>query len=269
MKIATFNINGIKARVNALSDWLDEAQPDVAVLQEIKSVDEAFPRELFEEKGYQVETHGQKSFNGVAILSKLPLEDISRGLPGDESDEQARYIEATVIGAKNALRICGLYLPNGNPVELDEAGRPVEGGKYAYKLAWMERLKARAEELMAEEEPAVFLGDYNIIPQEEDAANPKKWREDALFRPESRAAYRRILNLGYTEIFRTRFAAPGHYTFWDYQAGAWQKNDGIRIDHMLMTPQCADLVTDCGIDAGIRGREKPSDHVPLWAEIDL
>ena len=269
MKLATFNINGIKARIQALSDWLDEAQPDVVVLQEIKSVDEAFPRELFEEKGYQVETHGQKSFNGVAILSKLPLEDITRGLPGDDSDEQARWIEATVVGEKDALRICGLYLPNGNPVELDEAGRPTEGGKFAYKLGWMERLKTRAKELLAGEEPAVMLGDYNIIPQAQDAANPKKWEGDALYRPESRAAWQRIVNLGFTEIFRARHAAPGHYTFWDYQAGAWQKNDGIRIDHMLMTPQCADLVEDCGIDAGIRGRQKPSDHVPLWAEIAL
>ncbi|NIZ08788.1 exodeoxyribonuclease III [Pseudooceanicola sp. HF7] len=269
MKIATFNINGIKARVNALGDWLDEAQPDVAVLQEIKSVDENFPRELFEDRGYQVETHGQKSFNGVAILSKLPLEDVTRGLPGDEGDEQARWIEATVVGDHTALRICGLYLPNGNPVELDAAGRPVEGGKYAYKLGWMERMQARATELLATEEPCVLLGDYNIIPQEEDAANPDKWRDDALFRPESRAAYRRILNLGFTEIFRTRHAAPGHYTFWDYQAGAWNKNDGIRIDHMLMSPQCADLVTDCGIDSSIRGRDKPSDHVPLWAELAL
>ena len=174
MKIASFNINGIKARVNALADWLDEAQPDVAVLQEIKSVDDAFPREMFEERGYNLETHGQKSFNGVAILSKLPLEDVRRGLPGDDSDEQARWIEATVVG-KQAIRICGLYLPNGNPVELEEDGTPVAGGKYAYKLAWMERLKARAEELMAEEMPALMAGDYNIIPQAEDAKRPEAW----------------------------------------------------------------------------------------------
>lgn len=269
MKLATFNINGIKARAPALCDWLDEAQPDVVALQEIKSVDEAFPREMFEERGYQVETHGQKSFNGVALLSKLPLEDVSRGLPGDEADEQARWIEATVVGERDALRVCGLYLPNGNPVELDGAGRPVEGGKFAYKLGWMARLRDRAEALLAAEEPAVMLGDYNIIPQPEDAQDPGKWEGDALYRPESRAAWRRVQNLGFTEIFRTRHAAPGHYTFWDYQGGAWRRNDGIRIDHMLMTPQCADLVTDCGIDAGIRGREKPSDHVPLWAEIAL
>ncbi|MFY1709744.1 exodeoxyribonuclease III [Tritonibacter scottomollicae] len=268
MKIASFNINGIKARVNALADWLDEAQPDVAVLQEIKSVDDAFPREMFEERGYNLETHGQKSFNGVAILSKLPIEDVRRGLPGDDSDEQARWIEATVVG-KQAIRICGLYLPNGNPVELEEDGTPVAGGKYAYKLAWMERLKARAEELMAEEMPALMAGDYNIIPQAEDAKRPEAWQEDALHRPESRAAFQRIVNLGFTEVFRARTRGPGHYTFWDYQAGAWNRDDGIRIDHFLLTPQAADLLKDCQIDKDIRGREKPSDHVPIWVELDI
>ncbi len=268
MKIASFNINGIKARVNALADWLDEAQPDVAVLQELKSVDEAFPREMFEERGYNVETHGQKSFNGVAILSKLPLEDVRRGLPGDDGDEQARWIEATVVG-KQAIRICGLYLPNGNPVELNDDGTPVAGGKYAYKLGWMERLKARAAELMAEEMPALMAGDYNIIPQAEDAKRPEAWREDALHRPESRAAFQRIVNLGFTEAFRARTRGPGHYTFWDYQAGAWNRDDGIRIDHFLLTPQAADLLRDCQIDKDIRGCEKPSDHVPIWVDLDL
>ncbi|WP_114962668.1 exodeoxyribonuclease III [Tritonibacter mobilis] len=268
MKIASFNINGIKARVNALADWLDEAQPDVAVLQEIKSVDEAFPREMFEERGYNVETHGQKSFNGVAILSKLPLEDVRRGLPGDDNDEQARWIEATVVG-KQAIRICGLYLPNGNPVELNDDGTPVAGGKYAYKLGWMERLKARAAELMAEEMPALMAGDYNIIPQAEDAKRPESWREDALHRPESRAAFQRIVNLGFTEAFRARTRGPSHYTFWDYQAGAWNRDDGIRIDHFLLTPQAADLLRDCQIDKDIRGREKPSDHVPIWVDLDV
>ncbi|SLN12897.1 Exodeoxyribonuclease III [Pseudoruegeria aquimaris] len=257
MIIATFNINGIKARVNALTDWLKERQPDVALLQEIKSVDEAFPREIFEDLGYQVETHGQKSFNGVAILSKLPLEDVTRGLPGDDSDEQARWIEATVVG-RQAIRLCGLYLPNGNPAP---------GPKYDYKLAWMERLRRRAEALLAEEMPALMAGDYNIIPQPEDAKRPEAWEDDALFRPESRAAYRRILNLGFTEAFRARVQGPDHYSFWDYQAGAWNRNDGIRIDHFLLTPQCADLLQDCRIDSEIRGREKPSDHVPVWIDL--
>lgn len=257
MKIATFNINGIKARINALPQWLDEAQPDVVVLQEIKSVDEAFPREIIEDRGYQLETHGQKSFNGVAILSKFPLEDVVRGLPGDESDEQARWIEATVM-ADTPIRVCGLYLPNGNPVP---------GPKYDYKLAWMERMHKHAQTLLAREEPFLMAGDYNIIPQDEDARRPEAWQEDALARPESRAAYRRLLNLGFTEAFRARTHGPEHYSFWDYQAGAWNRDDGIRIDHFLLSPQCADLLLDCQIDKAIRGREKPSDHVPVWVEL--
>lgn len=259
MKIATFNINGIKARIDALPAWLDVARPDVAILQEIKSVDEAFPRELFEDRGYHVETHGQKSFNGVAILSRLPLEDVVRGLPGDDSDEQARWIEATVVG-KTALRICGLYLPNGNPAP---------GPKYDYKLAWMERLQTRAKALLADEQPALMAGDYNVIPQDEDAKRPEVWQEDALARPETRAAFRRLINLGFTDAFRARVQGPGHYSFWDYQGGAWNRNDGIRIDHFLLTPQAADLMTDCGIDAEIRGFEKPSDHVPVWVNLDI
>ncbi len=257
MKIATFNINGIKARINALSDWLSEANPDVALLQEIKSVDEAFPRQHFEDMGYNVETHGQKSFNGVAILSKLPLEDVTRGLPGDDTDDQARWIEATVVGEK-AIRICGLYLPNGNPAP---------GPKYDYKLAWMDRLKTRAQALLNAEEPALMAGDYNVIPQAEDAARPEAWETDALYRPETRKAFRSLINLGFTEAFRARNQAPGHYSFWDYQAGAWQRNDGIRIDHFLLTPQAADLMTDCQIDSHIRDREKPSDHVPVWINL--
>ncbi len=260
MIIATFNINGIKARLGALTDWLDERQPDVVLCQEIKSVDAAFPREVFEERGYNVETHGQKGFNGVAILSKHPLEDVTRGLPGDDSDEQARWIEATVVGDSEACRLCGLYLPNGNPAP---------GPKYDYKLSWMARLEARAKELMEAEMPALMAGDYNVIPQAEDAAHPENWTEDALFRPETRDAYRRILNLGFTEAFRARHAAPGHYSFWDYQAGAWDRNNGIRIDHLLLTPPAADLLTDCQIDKEVRGREKPSDHVPVWIELAL
>ena len=257
MKIASFNINGIKARLGALSDWLSEANPDVALLQEIKSVDEAFPRQHFEDMGYNVETQGQKSFNGVAILSKLPLEDVTRGLPGDDTDDQARWIEATVVGEK-AIRLCGLYLPNGNPAP---------GPKYDYKLAWMDRLKTRALTLLDAEEPALMAGDYNVIPQAEDAARPEAWKDDALYLPQTRQAFREILNLGFTEAFRARTQTPGHYSFWDYQAGAWQKNDGIRIDHFLLTPQAADLMTDCQIDSQIRDREKPSDHVPVWINL--
>ena len=259
MKIASFNINGIKARFEALSAWLEEFKPDVALLQEIKSVDEGFPREHFEDMGYRVETHGQKGFNGVAILSRLPLEDVSRGLPGDETDEQARWIEATVMGDKRAVRVCGLYLPNGNPAP---------GPKYDYKLAWMARMEAHARGLLAEEAPLVLAGDYNVIPQDIDAARPEVWREDALALPQSRAAFRRLLNLGLTEAIRTRMAQPVLYSFWDYQAGAWEKNNGIRIDHLLLSPQAADLLIDCGIEKDVLGREKPSDHVPVWIELD-
>lgn len=258
MKIATFNINGIKARFETFGAWLDESQPDVALLQEIKSVDEGFPRDAFEDRGYRVETHGQKGFNGVAILSKLPLEDVTRGLPGDDDDEQARWIEATVIGETTAIRLCGLYLPNGNPAP---------GPKYDYKLGWMDRLQARARDLMDAEMPALMAGDYNIIPQAEDAKRPDAWREDALFRPESRAAFRRIVNLGFTEAFRATTAGEGHYSFWDYQAGAYDRNDGIRIDHFLLTPQCADLLQGCWIEADQRAKTKPSDHVPVWVDL--
>ncbi|KPP87649.1 MAG: exodeoxyribonuclease III [Rhodobacteraceae bacterium HLUCCO07] len=258
MKIACFNINGIKARIGALSDWLKEADPDVVLLQEIKSVDEAFPRQHFEDMGYTVETHGQKSFNGVAILSKLPLEDVTRGLPGDDTDEQARWIEATVVN-RRAVRVCGLYLPNGNPAP---------GPKYDYKLAWMERLRARALEMMKDEEPFLMAGDYNVIPQDEDAARPEAWSSDALALPQSRAAYRRIINLGMTDALRAFDPGLEQYTFWDYQAGAWNRNDGIRIDHLLLSPQCADLLLECRIDKEVRGREKPSDHVPVWVRLD-
>lgn len=257
MKIASFNINGIKARLPALLAWLEDSQPDVVILQEIKSIDENFPREAIEALGYNIETHGQKSFNGVALLSKLPLEDVSRGLPGNADDEQARYIEATVVGER-ALRICGLYLPNGNPVP---------GGKYDYKLAWMGRLRSRASELLLQEEPFLMAGDFNIIPQAEDAAHPEAWREDALFRLESRDAWRQLVNLGLTDAFRAHNPAPDHYTFWDFQRGAWPRNDGIRIDHFLLSPQCADLLTDCRIDKEVRGGERPSDHVPIWIEV--
>lgn len=264
MKIATFNINGIKARFETLTKWLEDSAPDVALLQEIKSQDESFPRAHFEDMGYIVETHGQKGFNGVAILSKLPLEDVTRGLPGGDGagrdgtdDIEARYIEATIMGDK-PIRACALYLPNGNPAP---------GEKFDYKLRWMDRLHARAKEIISTEECAFFAGDYNIIPQEEDAKKPESWREDALFRPDSRAAFRRLQNLGLTEAFRAKKQGPGHYSFWDYQAGAWNQNNGIRIDHFLLTPQCADLLNDCWIEADIRGREKPSDHVPVWVDL--
>ncbi|MEM8849665.1 MAG: exodeoxyribonuclease III [Pseudomonadota bacterium] len=261
MKIATFNINGIKARYETVHAWLRaDDTPDVIVLQEIKSTDETFPRDLVDGTGYDLHTHGQKGFNGVALLSKIPLEDVQTGLPGDDTDEQARYIEGTVIGETGAIRVCGLYLPNGNPAP---------GPKYVYKLAWMGRLQTRIEALLAEEIPFLVTGDFNVIPQPEDAANPSAWTKDALHLPDTRAAFRRLCHLGLTEAFRTRQPGPGHYTFWDYQRGAWDRGDGIRIDHFLLSPAVADRMTDCTIQSEMRGREKPSDHVPVWLELDL
>lgn len=260
MRIASFNINGVKARLPALLEWLGAAQPDVVLLQEIKSVDHGFPREPIEDLGYNVETHGQKGFNGVAILSKRPIEDVTRGLPGDPDDEQARWIESTISGDSGAVRVCGLYLPNGNPAP---------GPKYDYKLAWMERLEARAAELISAEETALIAGDYNVIPQSEDARHPENWLDDALYRPETRAAYRRLLALGLTDAFRALNAAPMNYTFWDYQAGAWPKNNGVRIDHILLTPQAADRLIACEIDREPRDGIKPSDHTPIWADLEI
>jgi exodeoxyribonuclease III len=255
MKIATFNINGIKARAEALPRWLAEAAPDVVCLQEIKSQDDGFPAQMFRDMGYFVETHGQKGFNGVALLSRLPMMDVVRGLPGDPDDVQARWIEATVKG----VRICGLYLPNGNPAP---------GPKYDYKLAWMARMQARVQDLLAGEMPLVFAGDYNVIPQAVDAAKPDAWVTDALYLPETRAAYRRLVNLGLTDAFRVREPGAGQYTFWDYQAGAWERNHGIRIDHLLLSPQAADMLTEVRIDKAVRGGDKPSDHVPVWVTLD-
>lgn len=259
MKIATFNINGIRARIEALSRWLEAEgkDADVICLQEIKTQDADFPRTHFEDMGYNVETHGQKSFNGVAILSRLPLEDVNRGLPGDDEDEQARWIEASVIG-ESAIRICGLYLPNGNPAP---------GPKYDYKLRWMERMETRVRTLLSTEEPAVFCGDYNVIPQAVDVAQPEAMQDDALFLPESRAAYRRLLYLGLTDAIRTDSPARRQYTFWDYQGNAWLRDNGMRIDHHLLTPQAADLLQETGIDKEVRAGDRPSDHVPVWIRL--
>ncbi|HRO14665.1 MAG TPA: exodeoxyribonuclease III [Paracoccus sp. (in: a-proteobacteria)] len=260
MKIASFNVNGIKARLHQLLAWLPDAQPDVVVLQEIKSVDEAFPAEPIEDLGWSVHTHGQKSWNGVAVLSRLAVEDIRRSLPGGETDEQARWIEAVVMGEHRAVTVAGLYLPNGNPAP---------GPKYDYKLAWMERMRLRAADLLRTEQPVVMLGDYNVIPEARDAARPENWTGDALYLPESRAAFRRILHQGWTDAIRVRDlqATRGPFTFWDYQRRGWDRDDGIRIDHLLLSPQAADLMRDAGIDRDQRATEKPSDHVPVWVDL--
>jgi exodeoxyribonuclease III len=258
MRIATWNINGVKARIDGLLTWLKETSPDLVCLQEIKSVDEGFPAADIEALGYNVAVHGQKGFNGVALLSKPPLEDIRRGLPGDDLDPQSRYIEAVVPFGAKIVRLGGLYLPNGNPLGTE---------KFHYKLAWMQRLEAHARDLLALEEPLILAGDYNVIPEPEDCKNPAAWSEDALYQPESRAAFRRLLNLGLTDAIRSGHPGPGVYTFWDYQAGAFPKDNGIRIDHLLLSAQATDHLQASGIDRFTRAWEKPSDHVPVWIEL--
>ncbi len=262
MKIATWNINGIKARHENVIAWLREADPDIACLQEIKSIDENFPGEEIAALGYNIETHGQKSFNGVAILSKLPFDEVNRGLPltgiNDIQDEQARFIEGVFTYEQKAIRVVSLYLPNGNPVDTE---------KYPYKLSWMARLEAWTREQLELEEPLVLAGDYNVIPMPRDCYSPEAWENDALFLPETRKAFRRLVNLGFTEAIGSVTSEPEIYTFWDFQAGAWPKNNGIRIDHLLMSPEAARLFQSAGIDKHTRGWEKPSDHVPVWISL--
>jgi exodeoxyribonuclease-3 len=260
MQIATWNVNSVRQRVDHLTDWLKERSPDVVCLQELKCVDEAFPREPIEALGYNVAVHGQKTFNGVAILSKHPLEDVRRGLPGGDGDEQSRYIEATISGSFGVVRVASIYLPNGNPLGTE---------KFSYKLAWMDRLATHARDLLALEETLVLAGDYNVIPEPRDARDPSLWIDDALFQPESRGALRRLCALGLTEAVRATTDEAGLYTFWDYQAGAWQKNNGIRIDHLLLSPQAADRLASVAIDKHVRAREKPSDHVPVVATLNV
>lgn len=259
MKIVTWNINGVKARLQGALTYLRETAPDVICLQEIKSIDENFPRLEFEELGYNVATHGQKGFNGVAIMSKHALEDVTPRLPGDEDDVQARYLEATIAVDGTAIRVASIYLPNGNPISTE---------KFTYKQAWMDRLLSRMDVLRADEMPVVLAGDYNIIPDPQDAKRPEAWTGDALFQPESRNFYRRYLNAGYTDAIRACHPTAGVYTFWDYQAGAFQKDDGIRIDHLLLSPQATDRMQAAGIDRFTRAWEKPSDHVPVWVELN-
>ena len=259
MRIATWNVNSVNARLETVLAWLEAAQPDVVALQEIKCVDEKFPREPIEALGYNVETHGQKSYNGVALLSKHRLSDVQRGLPGDEADEQARYIEA-LVEAPVPVRVVGIYLPNGNPVGTE---------KFAYKLGWMRRLHARAQALLSQEEVFTICGDYNVIPEPEDARNPSAWTGDALFQPESRAAFRALKNLGLSDAHELGQEPAGTYTFWDYQAGAWQRDHGIRIDFHLLSPQAADRFRGIETHRDARDMDKPSDHVPVVVDLDL
>ena len=254
MRFATFNVNGIAARLPRLLEWLEESAVDAVGLQEIKCEDDRFPRLEFEARGWHVETHGQKGFNGVAILSRHRPAEVVRGLAGDPEDVQARWIEARIEG----VHFVSLYLPNGNPVP---------GPKFDYKLSWMERLRQRAAQLLLSEAPVVLAGDYNVCPTDEDVARPQEMAEDALCRPESRGEFRALAAQGWTDSIRARHPAEEIYTYWDYQAGAWAKNWGLRIDHLLLSPAAADRMVDAGVDREVRAREKASDHVPAWVEL--
>jgi len=260
MRIATWNVNSVKQRLDGAVAWLRERQPDIVCLQEIKCVDDAFPREPFEALGYNLAVHGQKAFNGVAILSKLPFDEVSPRLSGDDNDPQSRFLEIVVSTKNGVVRVANLYLPNGNPPATD---------KYTYKLKWMDRLLAYAHERLALEEPLVIAGDFNVIPTAADVYNAAAWQGDALFLPQTREKFRALVNLGLVDAIRAGSDAPGLYTFWDYQAGAWQKNWGLRIDHLLLSPQAADRLVNAGIDKHVRSWEKPSDHVPVYVDLAI
>ena len=254
MKIATFNVNSIKVRLNGLLAWLDEAKPDVVCLQEIKCLDADFPALELRGRGYHVEALGQRSYNGVAILSQEPARDVLRGLPGDDGDQQARYLEATV----GAVRVASLYLPNGNPVASD---------KYEYKLAWMRRLAAHARQLLDAERACVLAGDYNVAPTDDDVYDPVACAKDAVVQASARAQFRVLLNLGLVDAYRTLNAEPHQYTYWDHYGRKFLSDEGLRIDHLLLTPQAADRLAAAGIDRAPRGRDNPSDHTPIWCEL--
>jgi exodeoxyribonuclease-3 len=255
IKIATWNVNSVKARLPNVTSWMERARPDVLLLQELKCETGAFPFKAFEDLGYQSAVVGQKSYNGVAILSRHAIQDVVERLPGEPEDMQARYVEATI----GDLRVASLYLPNGNPVGTE---------KYPYKLRWMARLQDHARDLLAREVPFVLGGDYNVIPEPRDVYAPADWSEDALFRIETRQAFRGIVNLGLTEAYRAIHPDQDHaYTFWDYQAGAWPRDRGLRIDHFLLSPQAADRLEDCSIDRDPRGEEKASDHTPVILQL--
>jgi exodeoxyribonuclease-3 len=258
MKIVTYNLNGIRARLPRLIEYLEEQKPDVVCLQEIKCADDAFPIKDIEPTGYQGVWHGQKGFNGVAILTPGAEPKLRRvGLPGDPDDTHSRYIEAEV----NGVVVGSIYLPNGNPVGTE---------KFQYKLAWMERLREHAAALLAEEVPAVLAGDWNVIPTDspDDVFSARAMAHDALMQPESRAAFRKIVHQGWTDAIRARHPDGAVYTFWDYTAGCWQRDAGFRIDHLLLSPQAADRLLDAGVDKEYRGREKASDHAPTWVSLE-
>ncbi len=256
MKVATWNVNSIKARLPNVERWLREAAPDVVLLQETKVTDEAFPRQPLEDLGYNIAARGQKTYNGVAILSKQPIDVLADALPGDAADDQARYLEAFTGG----LRVASLYVPNGNPVDSD---------KFPYKLDWLRRLATHVETLLASEDAVVLGGDYNVAPTDADVYDPAGWRDDALCRPESRAALRAATHLGLTDAIAATRPGAGHYTWWDYRRAAFETDQGLRIDHLLLSPQAADRLRDAGIDRAPRAWEKASDHTPVWCELSV
>ena len=256
MKIATYNINGINGRLEILLRWLKEAQPDIVCLQELKSENHKFPEKTLKEAGYNAVWHGQKSWNGVAILSKTEIRELRNDLPGEDDEfTHSRYIEAFI----NGIVIGCIYLPNGNPFP---------GPKFDYKLRWFKRLRLRAQELIATGAPVVIAGDYNVMPTELDVYKPERWLDDALFRPETRAAYQRLLDQGWTDALRATHPGEVIYTFWDYFRDAYGRNAGLRIDHLLLSPALAPKLKAAGVDRDVRGREKPSDHAPTWVELD-
>ncbi|MGP9819477.1 exodeoxyribonuclease III [Salinarimonas sp. NSM] len=258
MRITTWNVNSIRQRQGHLLDFLREQAPDVVCLQELKTTLDNLPRAEIEDAGYNVAAVGQKGFNGVALLSRYPIADVREALPGDAEDSQARYVEGVISVGGGVVRVASIYLPNGNPVD---------SAKYPYKLAFMDRLIAHARDLMRLEEPLVLAGDYNVIPEPRDAADPAAWEGDALYLPQTRAKYRALLALGLTDALRACDEGEGRYTFWDYQAGAWQRNKGIRIDHLLLSPQAADRLEGVTIHKQERAKEKPSDHVPVTVRL--
>lgn len=262
MKIVTWNVNSVRARLPNVIEWIEETQPDVILLQEIKCQQDAFPYETFEDLGYNIAVHGQKTFNGVAILSKTPLEDITRGLPTFPEDPQARYIEAVVSTKDGAMRVASVYVPNGQAVGSD---------KFAYKMTFLENLRAHLNELLSYDEAIIIGGDYNIAPTDQDVHDPVAWHNEILCSPQERQKFQTLLNTGYHDGVRLMYDDnnPGPFSWWDYRSGAWQRNNGLRIDHLLLSSQAVDKLKGAGVDAPTRAKEKASDHAPVWCEFGL
>ena len=255
MKITSFNINGIKARLSSLKEWLEKEKPDIIGLQELKSDNDTLDKNMFSDLGYDFIFNGQKSYNGCGILSNQEITNISYFFPGNENDKQSRWLSAEI----NGILFCNLYLPNGNPIGTE---------KFDYKIEWMNLLYNYTKSLITLGQPVILMGDFNVIPQDIDCKSPKKWESDALFNNEVRSIYFKILNLGFYDALRLKSPNPNIYTQWDYQGGAWQQNDGVRIDHFLLNPLAADRLISFGLDKYMRSGNRPSDHIPVWIKID-